>query len=328
MTNGIGDTAGKAPDWASMFAAEEWAWFMTTLSADLDRRSLTHRFDIDTGCVHVDVTGAVPNVLGLQNLAQVCRGRPRDAWAEAVRHHFDVAFDVKDGRAAEELAKDWGLAREKVKLRLYREESLPDVPLVTWHVAEGLVAVLTFDLPETVMSVRASDRETWEVDDEELYETALDNVRNEGLLTGNKVDVGGSTSVVVLEGGGTFFAASHALFLEDYLMNESLVGTAGFQGEYGAVIAIPHRHVVIYHPIDDLRVVGAIQSMLVSAANMYAEGPGSISPELYWLPPDDHETEDLLVRLPCERGEDALRFMPPPEFVALLESLGPAPERH
>jgi len=328
MTSGIGDTAGKAPDWASMFVAEEWARFITTLAADLDRRGIKHRFDIDTGCVHCDVAGSVPNVLGLQNLAQVCRGRPREAWAEAVRHHFDVALDVKDGRAAEELARDWSLAREKVKLRLYREESLPEVPLVTWHVADGLVAVLTFDLPATVISVRASDRETWAVDDEELYETALDNVRNEGLLDANKIEVGAATNVVVLEGGRTFFAASHALFLEDYLMNESLVGTAGFQGEYGAVIAIPQRHVVIYHPIDDLRVVAAIQSMLVTAANMYAEGPGSISPDLYWLPPDDHDTEDLLVRLPCERVDDALRFMPPPEFLALLESLGPAPERH
>jgi hypothetical protein len=328
MTSGAGDTAGKAPDWASMFVAEEWAWFITTVASDLDRRAVSHRFDIDAGCVHCEVTGNVPNVLGLQNLAQICRGRPRDAWAEAVRHHFDVAFDVKDGATAEELAKDWSLAREKVKLRLYREENLPAVPLVTWHVAEGLVAVLTFDLPETVISVRAADRHSWSVDDAELYETALDNVRNEGLLDANKIEVADSTNVVVLEGGRSFFAASHALFLEDYLMNESLVGSGDFQGEYGAVIAIPQRHVVIYHPIDDLRVVAAIQSMLVTAANMYAEGPGSISPDLYWLPPDDHDTEDLLVRLPCERDDDSLRFNPPPEFVAILASLGAAPERH
>ena len=60
-----------------------------------------------------------------------------NAWAEAVRHHLDVAFNVKDGATAEELASDWNLAREKVKLRLYREENLPSVPLVTWHVADG-----------------------------------------------------------------------------------------------------------------------------------------------------------------------------------------------
>ena len=69
--------------------------------------------------------------------------------------------------------------------------------------------------------------------------------------------------------------------------------------------------------------------MLVTAANMFADGPGSISPDLYWLPPDDgddDEERDLLVRLPCERTDDALRFMPPPAFVELLSSLDPPPE--
>ena len=321
------DTAGKSPDWASMFAPAEWAWFVATLGADLDRRGVTHRFDMEEGCLHLDVVSPIPNVLGLQNLAQICRALPRDGWAAAMRQHFDIALDPSNSRGADELAKDWSLARGAVKIRLYREDHLPSVPLVTWHVAEGLVAVLTFDLPDSVISVRKPDRDTWDVSDEELYETALDNVRREGLLVANKIPVGDSASVYVLEGGSTFFAASHALFLEDYLMNESLVNPAGFQGEFGAVIAIPQRHVVIYHPIDDLRVVTAIQSMLVTAANMFADGPGSISADLYWLPPDDHEGEDLLVRLPCERVDDALRFMPPPEFVAVLSSLSPPPQK-
>jgi hypothetical protein len=303
-----------------MFVPEEWAWFVATLATDLDGRGLEHRFDMDAGCVHVEVEGGrkVPNVLGLQNIAQVCRARPRDAWADAVAHHFDVAFDVKDGRAAEELAKDWALAKAHVKLRLYREEHLPSIPLVTWHVANGLVAVLTFDLPDTVISVRHPDRTTWPVSDEDLYEVALENVRKEGHLRSNEVDIGDGASIHVLEGGQTFFAASHCLFLDEYLGEKGAL--------HGTVIAIPQRHVVLYHPINDLRVVGAIQSMLVTATNMFADGPGSISPDLYWLPPDDHGVLDLLVHLPCERTKDTLRFMPPPEFVELLSSLDPPPE--
>ena len=44
------------------------------------------------------------------------------------------------------------------------------------------------------------------------------------------------------------------------------------------------------------------------------------------IPPEDHDASDVLVRLPCERTDDALRFMPPPEFVELLNSLDPPPE--
>ncbi|MBF5066902.1 hypothetical protein G6O45_27205, partial [Salmonella enterica subsp. enterica serovar Istanbul] len=135
----------------------------------------------------------------LQNLAQICRGRSREGWGDAVHRHFDVAFDTKDGATAEALAEDWDLARAAVKLRLRREDQLPDVPLVTWHVADGLVAVLDFDLPDTVISVRRPDRDKWPVNDEDLYEAALENVRREGLLVSKKIDVGAATSVYVLE---------------------------------------------------------------------------------------------------------------------------------
>src|SRR5437868_4992259 len=99
------DTAGKSPDWLPFFAPEEWAVFVAAVSADLEGRAMRHRIDADVGCVHVDLEprARVPNVLGLQNLAQVCRARPRKAWAGAIKHHFDVAFDVKDGLAADAL---------------------------------------------------------------------------------------------------------------------------------------------------------------------------------------------------------------------------------
>ena len=95
-----------------------------------------------------------------------------------------------------------------MKLRLYREDHLPSVPLVTWQIADGLVAVLTFDLPDTVISVRRPDRDAWPVSDEDLYFIALENIREEGQLQSNEVDVGDRTKIHVLEGGTTFFAAS------------------------------------------------------------------------------------------------------------------------
>jgi hypothetical protein len=319
------DTAGTVPSWASILAPEEWAWFVATLAADLERRKIAHRIDMDTGCVHLELSTDVPNVIGLSNLLQVCRGRPRDAWDGAIRHHFDVAFDVKDGRTAEELSKDWRLARERVKLRLYVRANLPELPLVTWEIADGLVAVLAFDLPETVISVRLEDREQWDVTDDDLYDIALANVRGEGLLPATDIDLGERASLQLLEGGRTFFAASHALFIDDYLRGEI--------GPHGIVLAIPQRHVVLYHPIQDLRVVRVIEAMIVTATNMYVDGPGSISSDLYWLPPrgEDSSLDDLehcLVRLPCEITDDTLRFMPPAQFARMLSSLEPFKESH
>lgn len=308
------DTAGKAAEWASFFAPAEWAIFVATLSWDLDRRGFPHRIDADAGCVHVEIPEGmrVPNVLGLQNLAQACRTVPRDRWAEVVKHHFDVAFDVKDGLAADALAKDWERAKAAVKLRLYVDRHVPNVPVVTFPIAEGLVAVLTFDLPETVISVRKGDRSAWPVADDALFAAALANVRGEGKLAISPVDLESGATLSVLEGGGTFFAASHALFLEDYL---------DASHRHGVVLAVPHRHVVVYHPLRDLRAVRAIQTMIVSTAKMYAEGPGSISSDLYWW----RGPGQPLVRLACELEGDTIRFSPPQDFVDAVESLPPAP---
>ena len=323
MTNHGDDTAGSVPAWALPFSPEEWAWFVATLAEDLDGRGVTHRIDMETGCVHVTTAG--PNVLGLSNLLQVCRARPREAWAGAVKHHFDVAFDAKDGATAEQLSGDWTRAQAHVKLRLYQRDNLPDVPLVTWEIADGLVAVLTFDLPETVISVRLEDREQWDVTDDDLYDVALANVRGEGLLPATEIDVGERASLQLLEGGTTFFAASHALFIEDYFR--------GDLGPYGIILAMPQRHVVLYHRVHDLRVVRVIEAMIVTATNMYVDGPGSISSDLYWLPPrgEDSSLEDLehcLVRLPCTITDETLRFMPPASFSRMLSALLPQAESH
>lgn len=310
----MSDTAGKAAEWASFFAPAEWAMFVATVGWDLDRRGLPHRIDADAGCVHVEIPEGVrvPNVLGLSNLAQACRTRPQDRWAEIVKHHFDVAFDVKDGLAADALAREWERAKDAVKVRLYVERHVPHVPVVTWPIAEGLVAVLTFDLPDTVISVRKEDRAGWPVGDEVLFAAALANVRQEGILPISSVDLGGGTALSVLEGGGTFFGASHALFLEDYLDAPPAAGV---------VLAIPHRHVVVYHPLVDLRAVRAIQTMIVSTAKMYAEGPGSISSDLYWW----RGRGAPLVRLACDLEGDTIHFSPPAEFVDAVEGLPPAP---
>lgn len=309
----MNDTAGKSPEWAPFFSPEDWAIFVAAIASDLDRRPMRHTIDAEEGNIKLDLPpGArVPDVLGLQNIAQVCNARPRSTWADAIRHHFDVAFDPKDGLAAEALAKDWSLAKTKVKLRLYGEELVPSVPLVTWPISEGLLAVLSFDLPDTVISVRREDRANWAASDDEIFETALANVRSAGRLHSGSVDIGKQTSLTVIEGSNDFFAASRSLVLDEY------VGAA----PHGAVVAIPHRHAVVFHRIEDLRVVRAIQQMIVSTNRMFAEGPGSISSDLYWW-----RHERPLVRLPCRRDEDGIRFTPPAEFVELLNNLSPAPD--
>lgn len=288
------------PAWAGFFDPAGWSHFLAVLTHDLGQRGTAFQIDADAGCVRL----ANGTVLGLTNLAQMCFQANRERWPGIVAHHFKVATALPDTTTP----LDFGEARPLLKIRLWARETLPDVPLVAWDIADDLVAVLTFDLPEMLQTVRREDVERWPASKADLWHLALANTRAEGMLRAPALDVGNGAQVHVLEGDATFFAASHVLFIEAY------AGVA----PAGAVVAVPRRHTVVFHPITDLSVVHAITSMLNVVPRMCHEGPGSITPSLYWWRPGQ-----ALMLLPAERSEGGISFYPPAAFTDLLNRLRP-----
>ena len=53
-------------------------------------------------------------------------------------------------------------------------------------------------------------------------------------------------------------------------------------GERGAIVSMPIRHSVLVHPIDDSTVRPAIAGMIPITRQLFKQGPGSVSPHLYW----------------------------------------------
>ncbi len=68
----------------------------------------------------------------------------------------------------------------------------------------------------------------------------------------------------------------------------------------------------------DTGVVQAINQLIVSAVSMFQEGPGSISPGLYWW------REGLVSLLPAQFDGRKVQFAPPDEFVQALNRLAGA----
>jgi hypothetical protein len=87
--------------------------------------------------------------------------------------------------------------------------------------------------------------------------------------------------------------------LEDYVK----------EAPFGALAAAPHRHAVLYHVIRDRSAIKAINAMIPAAFGMFQEGPGSISPNLYWW------QSGRLTLLPSRVTAKSIEFAPPPEFV-------------
>jgi hypothetical protein len=293
-----------APDWASFFTPDAYRAFIDVVRADLDRRGAT--YEIGDGIVRMTGT---PGELGLVNLAQVCNTVSQNDWPVVVAAHFDNLAS-RSGRDLDGLAADFDQVRSILRVRLLADESMggmtPDDIAGSRRYAPGILLTLVYDFPDSTQSVASEHLESWPLDADAVWQIAIDNVRLEPQPVRQTVPAQGGA--FELATGDDFYVASRVLRLVDLLP----------AGTIDAVVAVPNRHVLLWHVIHDASVVGAMQGMAAVAARMFSEGPGSISNQLYWW------RTDAIVHLPIRVRDKATDFFPPDEFVARLNEL-PAP---
>jgi hypothetical protein len=301
----------KPPEWAGFMDGEEFKAFGEALTKELEKLGFKHQLELEEGMAEVQIGDNDPHRLGLLNLAQLCNANDRKHWPEIIDQHLDKLILTRAERESilEQLAYSFEAARPYLKVRLYPDE-LGDMVehMVHYRPAEGLLAVLMYDLPDSVASVAKSHVENWGRSTEELFRIGLEHVRDEPGMDADAFEAEKGISFQLL-GGESHFVASRSLLLDEYL-------TEGCP--HGVLVAMPHRHVVLYHPIKDLSVVKAISSLIAVAHGMYSKGPGSITPNIYWY----RNGEYLL--LPSKVEGRNIEFVPPQRFVnECLNLLGP-----
>ncbi len=245
--------------------------------------------------------------LGLSNVAQLCGQSPKEEWAQIIDSHFDKLEQSEDEhrRILADVA-DWGHGKKLLTVRLWGESDLPDKPgfFVTRDDLEGIKSVLTFDLPNSVTNARPEVVDKWKLPPNEVFAMALANVANLPVET-QRHDLGAGIPLYLLS-AEHFFAGSHVLLLDRH---------AECLGRFGSIVSIPHRHAVLCHPIESMTVVEAIEKLALIADGMFREGPGSISPNVYWY------RDASFVRLPYELTSRSVEFSPPDSFARLLDQL-------
>jgi hypothetical protein len=280
---------------------------LDTVARDLTRRGLAH--EIDDGRVRLAGRGE-NEYFGLSNLAQLCHMVGRAEWETTIAGHFDNLLAAEDAeRELEAIVEDFEAIRALLKVRLYSDASmggLEAAPPASWAVAPGLTATFVFDLPTTVRTASPTHVESWGKSRDELLDVALGNVRTDPVEA-QAMSVSASGPVACF--ADHFFAASHALLLAERLPPSA---------RGSAVFAVPHRHALLYAPVVDLGVVDAINRLIPTAVSMFRQGPGSISPGLYWW------RESSVTLLPSEFDGRNVNFAPPDEFVEALNVL-PSP---
>jgi hypothetical protein len=251
-------------------------------------------------------------VFGLQNVAQSCAQVAIERWPELIAEHFDCIFAVSDDQNA--LTIDVGnfdKVRERLRSRLYPLDLLhQSVETVHRFGPEGTIEVIVIDLPTTVRTVSRSEARSWAVGMEELFEVGRHNLRRTGRLKDAAVAVRPGVDVHLYY-GDPYYAASHALILDAYLPDGL---------PHGALVGLPRRDAMLLHVIRNIGAAEAIGSMLQAIVSMYADGPGSLSANLYWF------RHGEFVALPYELDDQVLNISPPADFADLLRHLGESAE--
>lgn len=300
------------PNWADFFTPGQYKIFLD--SVERYWRGLGREPSIVDGVLHLpgpEEDEDDVHHLGLQNLSQVCNQCPMDDWPEIVSSHFETLASAQSDQ--EDLAdkiEEFDAIKHLLAIRLYDAsylESCEDA-WVYREDLQGTISALVFDLPTSIRQVAPSEAKAWDLPQDELFRIALENVHgaySEGWDS-ELIEVVPGLKVTATM-GDDFFAPTKALLFPH---------TPDVVGTHGALVGIPHRHVLLSYPIEDLEVVRAVNALIPVVLGMHQEGPGSLSSMLHWYRPGGG-----FVGLPTAQGDDGLIFTPPDEFVDLLNTL-------
>jgi hypothetical protein len=264
--------AEPPPDWSPFDDSRTHQAFIDAVAADLRRRGVP--FEMGDGVVVIPTEGADrPGEYGLSNLSQQCAASDEGDWSRIIATHFTSVFSIK-GRDLDALAADYEQARPILRIRLMPDASMGGVEVpgsVVRAIAPGIQAVLVYDFPDSTASVHEEHLASWPVDPDSAFDQALANLDQEPVPLTDDMEVEAGTSVRVWY-GDSFYVATRLLRLAELLP----------PGTTDALVAVPNRHTLLVHAIVDGGAVSAMQPIYRLAAQLFREGPGSISDQPYW----------------------------------------------
>lgn len=240
-------------------------------------------------------------VVDLRAVKQVCLTSPRESWLPIVSEHLAGVASALLGQ------RDWAdfdRVQPLLRSRLYDEGALLLADVVGRRLAPGVVEALVVARAGTISTLPRAVLGSWGMAAAPLYPPARAAVRAEGRLPCRQVDLGGAVFTAVE--AASFFTTTHLFWLDAYVEVPAA----------GAVVAMPNRHLLLAHPLRDAAAVDAVRAMAVNAANCYDQGPGGVSPHVYWW------RGGTLSLLPALVTDDGVTLRPPVEFADLLRRLG------
>lgn len=244
--------------------------------------------------------------LGLTSIRQACEGRDRAEWRGVVDSHVRGLADGME-RASTLVSGTGGLdaVRQLLRVRLYPEAMfLLAADVVSRPFAPRVVETLVVADGPAITTLSSEVTTGWGLPVDDLFALGRRQVLDAGLLPRRHEDLGDGAVVTVLEGDA--FTTTHVAWLPTYLD----IGPAG------ALVALPTRHLVMAAPLTDRgQALAALQALLVNAHHLHGQGPGAITPDVFWW------RDGALALVPAEVTRQRVDVHPPAELVEVLDAL-------
>ncbi|MGQ0847869.1 MAG: hypothetical protein ACT4OP_01880 [Actinomycetota bacterium] len=220
-------------------------------------------------------------VLGLGNLAQELTTLPEEDWSDYINDRIERLTGLRP-----ELPSEYPPAR--LRVRLSADASDPGWAAYR-PVCEGLDETLMMRNEVGCITVSPDQVNAWGVSLDRAWadarrHTIWDEPRERRILAR------GDLRLVWVR--ANFFASSVLVDLAHLLSPHN---------RFGALAMVPTRDALLYVEVSDDRVVPATAAMLEIGSQWYVDGPGSISPEVFWYRAD--QTISRVVKVSDHRYE-------------------------
>jgi hypothetical protein len=293
---------------ADMFTSEEYQHFLALVGQYFEREGIKARVEDSAVIVERPVKQVRQARYGLDNLARVCRQQDQSEWGTSIANHFNkVRAGEAERNELDRKVHDFSQISDLLAVRLwpidYLDEIGPD-HLVYREDLEGVISVLVFHLPHSIRQVWPETAASWKKDSRELFEIGLENVRKKSIPEISRYESEDGVELILLS-DESFLVTTHALLLDEH---------PDCIGADGALVGVPQRQALLCYPIDGSDVLKVIKPFTAMIDLLYRDGPGSISPNLYWY------HDGRYTNLPFEMTDDEFTIKPPEAFVELLKS--------
>ncbi|HEY3781859.1 MAG TPA: hypothetical protein VGL56_12305 [Fimbriimonadaceae bacterium] len=246
--------------------------------------------------------------MGLTNLAQMCQQAEKAQWPEMVRHF--VAVSEKNWSSDPEAKRipefDEVKAQLKVRLNTVEFVTATTLPLLTtFDVSDKFLTYLVIDTPQEVTSVPSKSVEHWGRPLPELFEIALQNCWEQDPVEKGSAPVGNGVEFVTLM-GETFFASTHLLMLDKHFPAPP---------EAGLLVSVPTRHTILACELTNKMAAAAFSPLAFITCNMYEDGPGSVSQDVFWW--HNGQLKPLILDI----GSNGAKLLGPDEFLEVMQTM-------